>query len=60
VILTLSTVQLRNQVESTAYIRITNKDDANHVGLICERRYDEFGVKLIGEFIYNADLAGGY
>ena len=44
------------------YIRITNKDNANHVGLIFQNENnDEFGVKLdYGQsFIYNADLAGG-
>jgi hypothetical protein len=44
------------------YIRITNLDDANHVGLIFKNEHnDEFGVKLDkGQtFIYNGDLAGG-
>ena len=44
------------------YIRITNKDDTNHVGLIFQNENnDEFGVKLdYGQsFIYNADLAAG-
>lgn len=44
------------------YIRITNKDDANHVGLIFQNEdNDEFGVKLDKgqSYIYNADLAGG-
>jgi hypothetical protein len=44
------------------YIRITNKDDTNHVGLIFKNENDdEFGVKLDKgqSFIYNGDLAGG-
>ena len=44
------------------YIRITNLDDANHVGLIFKNENnDEFGVKLDKgqSFIYNGDLAGG-
>ena len=44
------------------YIRITNKDDTNHVGLIFKNEdNDEFGLKLdIGQsFIYNGDLAEG-
>ena len=44
------------------YIRITNKDDTNHVGLIFKNESDdEFGVKLDKgqSFIYNGDLAGG-
>ena len=44
------------------YIRITNKDNAYHVGLIFQNENnDEFGVKLDWgqSFIYNADRAGG-
>ena len=44
------------------YIRITNLDDTNHVGLIFQNENnDEFGVKLDkGQtFIYNGDLSGG-
>tara|TARA_R110002020_G_scaffold46258_1_gene131722 strand:+ start:95 stop:559 length:465 start_codon:yes stop_codon:yes gene_type:complete len=44
------------------YIRITNKDATNHVGLIFKNEdNDEFGVKLDKgqSFIYNGDLAGG-
>ena len=44
------------------YIRITNLDDDNHVGLIFKNENnDEFGVKLDKgqSFIYNGDLAGG-
>ena len=44
------------------YIRITNLDDENHVGLIFKNENnDEFGVKLDKgqSFIYNGDLAGG-
>ena len=44
------------------YIRITNKDDTYHVGLIFQNENnDEFAVKLDKgqSFIYNADLAGG-
>ena len=44
------------------YIRITNKDTTNHVGLIFKNENnDEFGVKLDKgqSFIYNGDLAGG-
>jgi hypothetical protein len=44
------------------YIRITNKDDTNHVGLIFRNEdNDEFGVKLDHgqSFIYNGDLSGG-
>ena len=44
------------------YIRITNLDDTNHVGLIFKNENnDEFGVKLDKgqSFIYNGDLAGG-
>lgn len=50
-------------VESTVrYIRITNKDDTNHAGLIFRNEdSDEFSVKLDAgqSFIYNADLSGG-
>lgn len=50
-------------VESTTmYIRITNKDDTNHVGLIFRNEdSDEFSVKLDAgqSFIYNGDLSGG-
>ena len=44
------------------YIRITNLDDAYHVGLIFQNENnDEFAVKLDKgqSFIYNADLDGG-
>jgi len=44
------------------YIRITNLDDTNHVGLIFRNENnDEFSVKLDKgqSFIYNGDLAGG-
>jgi hypothetical protein len=44
------------------YIRITNKDDTNHAGLIFRNEdSDEFSVKLDAgqSFIYNADLSGG-
>jgi hypothetical protein len=44
------------------YIRITNKDDANHITLTfkCDGNH-EFAVKLDKgqSFIYNGDLAGG-
>ena len=44
------------------YIRITNKDDANHVSLTFKNEdNDEIGIKLDKgqSFIYNGDLAGG-
>ena len=44
------------------YIRITNLDDTNHVGLIFKNENnDEFGVKLDKgqSFIYNGDMSGG-
>ena len=44
------------------YVRITNLDDTNPVGLICRNaNNDEFSVKLDKgqSFIYNGDLAGG-
>ena len=44
------------------YIRITNKDDANHVGLIFQNENnDEFAIKLDKgqSFIYNGDISGG-
>ena len=44
------------------YIRITNKDDTNHVTLTFKNENDdEFAVKLdYGQsFIYNGDLSGG-
>ena len=44
------------------YIRISNKDDTNHVGLIFKNEdNDEIGLKLdYGQsFIYNGDFAGG-
>ena len=44
------------------YIRITNKDDANHVTLTFKDEFDsEFALKLDKgqSFIYNGDLAGG-
>ena len=44
------------------YIRITNLDDTNHIGLIFKNEdNDEFGIILdYGQsFIYNADLSGG-
>ena len=50
-------------IESTVmYIRITNLDDSNHVGLVFKNEdNDEFSVKLDKgqSFIYNGDLAGG-
>jgi hypothetical protein len=50
-------------VESTVkYIRITNKDDTNHVGLIFRNEdSDEFSIKLDKgqSFIYNGDVSGG-
>ena len=48
--------------DDVRYIRITNLDDTNHVGLIFKNEdSDEFGVKLdYGQsFIYNGDLSGG-
>ena len=44
------------------YIRITNKDNANHVVLFFKNENnDEFAIKLdaLCSFIYNADLAAG-
>lgn len=44
------------------YIRLTNKDDTNHVTLTFKNENDdEFAVKLdYGQsFVYNGDLAGG-
>ena len=44
------------------YIRITNKDATNHVGLIFQNENnDEFSVKVDKgqSFIYNGDIAGG-
>lgn len=44
------------------YIRITNKDDTNHVSLTFKNEdNDEMGIKLDKgqSFIYNGDLAGG-
>jgi hypothetical protein len=44
------------------YIRITNKDDTNHVGLIFRSETGaEFSVKVDAgqSFIYNGDLSGG-
>ena len=44
------------------YIRITNKDDKNHAGLIFKNDdNDEFGIKLDAgkTFIYNGDISGG-
>jgi len=44
------------------YIRITNKDDANHVSLTFKNEdNDEIGIKLDKgqSFIYNGDLSGG-
>ena len=44
------------------YIRITNKDATNHIGLIFQNENnDEFSVKVDKgqSFIYNGDLAGG-
>jgi len=50
-------------IESTTkYIRMTNKDDANHIQLIFRNEdSDEFAVKLdAGQtFIYNGDNTGG-
>jgi hypothetical protein len=51
------------QIESDVrYIRITNKDDTNHAGIVFRNEDDdEFSVKLDKgqSFIYNADLSGG-
>ena len=47
---------------TTKYIRLTNKDDANHSTLVCRNENsDEFAVKLdAGQtFIYNGDNTGG-
>ena len=44
------------------YVRITNKDDKNHAGLIFKNEdNDEFGIKLDAgrTFIYNGDISGG-
>ena len=44
------------------YIRITNKDATNHIGLIFQNEdNDEFSVKVDKgqSFIYNGDIAGG-
>jgi len=44
------------------YIRITNKDDTNHVSLTFKNEdNDEMGIKLDKgqSFIYNGDLSGG-
>ena len=50
-------------VESTTkYIRMTNKDNANHITLVFRNENnDEFAVKLDSgqTFIYNGDNAGG-
>ena len=50
-------------IESTVkYIRFTNLDDTNHIGLIFKNENDdEFGVKLDKgqSFIYNGDISGG-
>ena len=48
--------------DNVKYIRITNKDDKNHVGLIFKNENDdEFGVKLDAgkTFIYNGDISEG-
>ena len=47
---------------TTKYIRLTNKDDANHITLVFRNENsDEFAVKLdAGQtFIYNGDNTGG-
>ena len=47
---------------TTKYIRLTNKDDANHLTLVfLNENSDEFAVKLdAGQtFIYNGDNTGG-
>ena len=44
------------------YIRITNLDDTNHIGLIFKNiNSDEFSIKLDKgqSFMYNGDLSGG-
>ena len=64
VILAFGTAVAAGQFDETkvVYIRITNLDDTNHVGLIFRNEdSDEFSVKLDKgqSFIYNGDLAGG-
>ena len=64
VVLVMGTAVAAGQfIESTVmYIRFTNLDDTNHIGLIFKNENDdEFGVKLDKgqSFIYNGDLAGG-
>jgi len=64
IILAFGTVVAAGQFleDKVVYIRITNLDDTNHVGLIFRNENsDEFSVKLDKgqSFIYNGDLAGG-
>ena len=64
VILAFGTAVAAGQFDESkvVYIRITNLDDTNHVGLIFRNEdSDEFSVKLDKgqSFIYNGDLAGG-
>ena len=64
VILSFGTAVAAGQFDETkvVYIRITNLDDTNFVGLIFRNENsDEFSVKLDKgqSFIYNGDLAGG-
>jgi hypothetical protein len=64
VILAMSTEVAAGQFKEAdvRYIRITNKDDTNHVTLIFRaENAEEFAVKLDKgqSFIYNADLSGG-
>jgi len=64
VILAFGTAVAAGQFDETkvVYIRITNLDDTNHVGLIFRNEdSDEFSVKLDKgqSFIYNGDLSGG-
>ena len=58
-----SAVAAGQHIEATVkYIRLTNKDDTNHIGLIFKNENDdEFGVKLDKgqSFIYNGDTSGG-
>ena len=63
-IMTFSSVMAAGQSipASVQYIRFTNLDDTNHIGLIFKNENDdEFGVKLDKgqSFIYNGDIAGG-
>jgi len=64
IILAFGTAVAAGQFDETkvVYIRITNLDDTNFVGLIFRNENnDEFSVKLDKgqSFIYNGDLAGG-